>query len=518
MLLLLGILKRNKYYFMNIVDTDNESKKYNYQLIDPDILDSCDNVSVQNYLSSKQNPKEYLKGEFDVTDLIVDNNKLKARLDDYQIVSIYYDDNNKPCLYRSVNRAGDISMHDISEFDYTKKNSILGDDINNLPSFVEKKKVEDAYLYLNNNRLDESKIGEMPVGLAKHYLIGVKGFKEGYHTVTKTIYGVPISIHEYMLFNGTASLKLIEYVTEDKDVFLTKQDYFSNPYPKERTVDYAPSPIILLGSKQIISSFFKLGVKTEFTFYNNKITKLIIPFDEDTFTMFDKYKKSKATYNIWKLDSNNNITFDIYEHILPNEIFKLPSSFCRDMKNLPFSVNKSYKLEEENDNVKRWIYTVALFICWPFYTNDFKKRIRAIIKNYKMIYTSALNNLVRDIGPKNTLFVMKWTQEHLKEVMKNILDTDISFVDENSCLFTFYQNKFDLPEVLRVYSEDTILSYGGVDKLKEDFETKNSEYKTFIIMTLEKIESELRDSIDLEIDSNIKSSLRRINRNVLKNL
>lgn len=512
MLLLLGILKRNNKYYMNVVNTDKACEIDGYQFINPYILNSCVNVKVQHYLSNKQDPKEYLRGEFDITNLIVDDNKLRNRINDYQIISIYYDEENKPCLYKSIDRAGNISMHDIAEFEYTKRSSVFGDDFANLPSFIERKSLQDAYDYLKINKLDEDMIEDIPVGLARHYLMGVKGFKEGYHTITEVNHGVPLAIHEYMLYNGTATLKLIEYVSKDKNVFLTKQDYFSNPFPKERTVGFLPSPIILLGSKRLIPRFFNTTVNTEYSFYSSKAIKTNIPFSKNILNIYDKHVNTKDVHTAWKVDDDNNIPNDIYKNILPNEIFKMPSRFCRDMKNLPFSVQHSYRLEEENTNITRWMYTVALFICWQYYSSDYKNKLRPIIKDYQMMYKNSLNNLVRDIGPRDTLTVMKWFKDHLQVEMKNILNSDLSVIEDNSCLFSFYQNEFELPEVLRVYSEDTINNYGGVDKLKEDFDTNSTDRKAFIIKTLEKLEMNLQDKDDLEIEFDISSSLKKINK------
>ncbi len=496
MLLLLGILKRNNKYFMNIVNTDKEINDDGYQFINPYILNQCVNINVHNFLSNKQNPKEYLRGEFDVNNLIVDDESLRKRVNDYQIISIYYDQDNKPCLYKSIDRAGNISMHDISEFMYTKNSSILGDDINHLPDFVQHKSLEDAYEYFKNQKLS---IADMPVGLAKYYLTLTKGFKEGSHTITKVNHGVPLSVHEYMLFNGTVTMKLIEYVTKDRKVYLTKQDNISNPYPKERTVGFLPSPIVLLGSNRLMKNFCRFGVNTEFTFFNNDKVKLVIPFGNDYIELYEKYMKSKDVHTAWKLNSENNLPEDIYSNILPSEIFKLPKRFYRDMKNMPFSVSRSYRLEEENDNVEKWMHTVSLLLCMQYYSDEFKKRLMPILKNYQVMYEDILKRLVGDIGPRDTLVVMKWFKEHVKREINNIVGSDINVVDNYKCLFTFRQNDFDLPESLGVYKEDTIVNYGGLEKLKMDFELSSNERKTYIINSLEKLEKNLEDRQESEI-------------------
>lgn len=501
MLLLLGILKRNHKYYMNVVDTDKETTGDDYRYVNAYALSKCANVSYQSFLSHKVDPRDYLKGEFDVSCLFVDENKLKDRINDFQIVSVYYDEENKPCLYKAIDRAGNISMHDVSELDYTK-NSLFGTDINNLPSFVEHKTLDDAYSYFRSHKLDETKIANMPVGLAKHYLIGTRGFKEGYHTVTEVNHDIPLTIHEYMIFKGSATIKLVEYIPNDKTIFLTKQDYFSNPYPKERTVGFASNRLILLGSRRLMTRFCRIGTSTDFAFYNHKAVKLSVPLDQNSLVNYDKYIKSFGVYNKWGLEFSKNLTSDIYANILPEGLYNLPSRFYRDIRSMPFSLNRSYRLEEENANVETWIHTVALFISWQYYSSDFKKRIQPIIDNYQEIYQSALNNLVKDIGPRDTLLVMKWMKDNLGKAMNNILNSDISTIDENNCLFSFYQNNYDLPDNLKVYSEDAILNYGGLEKLKEDYDTSNEARRIFIINTLERIEKSLVSGNVLENNTN----------------
>lgn len=151
MLLLVGIINKNKKYYMNVVNTESPSTIDNYQLINTFILNNCDNVSSSNFISSKQNPLEYIRGDFDLSRLIINADNLRYRYKDFQITTVYYDKNNKPVLYKSIDRSGNIRIHDISEFEYTKNGSILGDNIDKLPNFVENKPVEDAYEFLKNN-------------------------------------------------------------------------------------------------------------------------------------------------------------------------------------------------------------------------------------------------------------------------------------------------------------------------------------------------------------------------------
>lgn len=511
MILLLGILKRNNRYYMNVVNTDKPSSLDEYQLVNQFILNNCVNVKAANFLSSKQNPLDYLRGDFDVSRLVVDDTTLKKRIRDYQILTVYHNEKNEIVMYEAIDRAGNISIHDISEFEYTKYSSILGYDIDNLPNFVEHKKVDDVTNKLeetiNNNGLDD-----IPVSLLKEYLILKKGFKEGYHTVTRVNNGIDFDIHEYLLFNGIGTIKLIEYVSKDKRIFMTKQDELSNPYPKERTASFLTSPVILLGGKRALAKFCKFGINTDFELFNSKAVKMSIPFCNDTLALYDKYIKSKEILYTWQTNFINNLSLDIYKNILPNEIYKLPALFYREMRSLPYSYRNSNNFLSDKDAINIWMYTVALFICWQFYTSEFKKSLMPLMKDYKNMYHIALNNLVKEIGPKDALRVMKWTKDHMVKRLDSILDSDSSCITDIESLFTFYQNEYDLPENLRIYKEETILEYGGVDKLLSDFESSNSQRKLFIINTLEKLEKDQDKNVSVELDEKANNSLKELNR------
>ena len=500
MLKFLVIINKNKKYYMNVVNTESPSTIDNYQLINTFILNNCDNVSSSNFISSKQNPLEYIRGDFDLSRLIINADNLRYRYKDFQITTVYYDKNNKPVLYKSIDRSGNIRIHDISEFEYTKNGSILGDNIDKLPNFVENKPVEDAYEFLKNN-INEKNLAELPVGLAKQYLILVKGFKEGFHTITKVNNGIEYDVHEHLLFNGSITFKLVEYVAKDKKAFMTKQDKISNPYPKERTVGFLSSPIILFGSKRLLIKHCKMNVCSEFEYFNTKATKVCIPLCDEMLPLYDKFVKSKDVLYSWYLNYSNNLSSDIYNNVLPNELFKLPAVFFRTMRNLPASYKKSYKLQQENDSVETWMHTVALLICWQFFQTELKRKMKPLIDSYEEIYAEALRNIVDDIGPKDTLTVMEWTKENLKVALKKLLDDKDISIDEYSCLFSFYQNEFDLPEELRIFSEEAIESYGGVEKLKSDYENQGVLKKQYILDLLDKLDRVEKDN---KADSNLK--------------
>ncbi len=166
MILLINVYKKNKHYYMSTVDT-NCIGELTTRLVNAYNLGECSNIRVQRFISSKQNPVEYLRGDFAVSRLIVENSSFQEKANDFQVVTVYHQD-DKPCLYLTVDRMGKFSLHDVSELDYAK-NSIFGSRIDSLPSFVEHKSVTCAYEYLQ--MLDVAKIKDMPVGLFKQYLL-----------------------------------------------------------------------------------------------------------------------------------------------------------------------------------------------------------------------------------------------------------------------------------------------------------------------------------------------------------
>lgn len=513
MILLLGILRRNNKYYMNVINTEKESTLDDYQFINQFILNNCENIRISKFLSARQNPIEYLRGDFDVSRLIVDDSRLRDRIKEFQIIAVYYNEQNEPIIYKSIDRAGNISMHYISEFEYTKNSSILGFDIFNLPKFVERKPLSEAKEYLREY-IENQDITDIPVRLLKTYLINEKNFQEGYHTVTKINNGNEYDIHEYMLFNGITTIKLVEYVSKDKKVFMTKQDEISDPYPKERTAGFLSGPIIMLGSKRALTRFCKAGVDTEFEFYNSKTFKLNIPFSKACINTYDKYIKSKDVLFSWQFDLYDNLPIDIYKNILPNEIFKLPHLFYHDMKNVPYGWNSSPNFNSNTIVINLWIYTVSLFMCWQYFSVSFKKSIMPIMKNYKEMYTNALTKLVNEVGPKDALTVMKWTKENLEKRLNNILDSDTSCVTSSECLFTFHQNEYELPEELKIYREETITGYGGEELLKSDYLNANSQRKIYITRKLDDIEKSLDATISLKLDESASTILKQLNRKI----
>lgn len=115
-------------------------------------------------------------------------------------------------------------MHDIYELEYKKGSSLYDETLEKLPNFVRKEPLSNAYNWWRakdeaGNIIESIWIfglsevyKDMPAKLLYHYLIGVKGFKVGYHSVTKITKDLSEIRHEYLLYKDTANINLEESV------------------------------------------------------------------------------------------------------------------------------------------------------------------------------------------------------------------------------------------------------------------------------------------------------------------
>ncbi len=490
MILLLSLYKKKREYYMDLVDTEQNPVHVHSQLVNLHLLKECHNIHVHNYKHSRQNPLEYIKSNFDVSKLIIKEEEKNDRERDFQIISIYYDDNT-PCLYRSIDRTGKISIHDISELEYAR-NSLYGQDIRSLPLWVEHKPIKCAYQYLKE--LESVKLEELPCRLFKQYLQKVRGFEESFNTVTEINNGTLLEIHEQMLNFGSAMIKLVECIPKDKKTYLTKQDALVSPYPKERTVDFLTTTITLVASHHLLTSNHAKENDIKFGPFNKKAFVMTFPLSFQGLDLLETFNKGKTMYRGFHLNSKGQIPKEIYAYLLPNELFKMPNHFYHEMKNKPFNTNA--QLKRESEWINQWMYAIALYYSWQYYTFPFKQKMRNVFKVLPEVIQDALTNLVYHLGPKDALYIMKWTKKHIMEVLESIVSLDSQkekVLIEEDLLFTFYQNDFDLPECLRVYSEETVNQYGGEEKLKEDYMNSTHTKQMSIINALESIEKEVKN-------------------------
>ncbi len=489
MILLLSIYKKNREYYVDMVDTEHKKETVHSQLVNSHILKECQNINVCNYKNPRQYPLEYMKGNFDTSKLLVTEKNKKDKERDFQILTVYYKNENEPCLYQAIDRTGKISLHDISELEYTK-NSIFGNDIRALPLFVQHKSIESAYEELK--KLEKEKLHELPCNLFKQYLLYIKGFQEGYYTITEINNGVDLTIHEQMLFNGSATIKLIECIPKKKTMYLTKQDALVSPYPKERTVGFMTNDILLIGSSVLIASNISKENEIKFGSFNKNGVIITLPLSFQSLDLIEKINRAKRMYVGWHLNAKGNFPKELYNHILPNELFKIPNRFYHEMKSKPF--NTRLYLAKENDCIDLWIHTVALYFSWQYFTPSFKQKMKPILRELHQMIQQTLKDLVCKLGPTDALYVMKWTKEHMKKALEALASSneleneEIVKIDDEEALFSFYQNDYKLPESLKVYSTETIDRYGGEQKVKEDYINATPYKQQYIINTLETIE------------------------------
>lgn len=527
MKLLVGLSKTDlleENYKMYIVDVDEiraESfSKNNWEKLDINKLAECQNVqvNVNNFKSYEQNPTEYLEASFDVNRLI----GFERLKDDFQITNVYYDENNIPQLYRTVNLNGFVSMHDISELKYRKYSSVLGQTIEELPDFVRKEPLSKAYdwwkkkdeigkTYGFYHFSSQFKVYEdTPVKLLYHYLIGVRGFKEGFHLVTKEEDESDKLRHEYFLFNKTANIKLTEAIStndiDDYDSYgFRRFDGYGvereDPYPIERQISYYGTDMSMICSK---SNFPELdwsqyphssGSVDEDGFY------ISIDYRNGMLDAYNKIEEAGCIQDNWRLDEYSDLFGMTGNNVIPNELLCMSSRLQCEKENIRYGhvFVDTYGPWSAFDT-DGWIRTMALLLSTQYYSPEFKQKISPIFDSYKDYYYKRLINLIENVGPLKAQETMKWTKEASKYIMDNISmvkpdgtiqKSNTSIIDQINELFTFRRNNYDLPAWLQIYSSKTIELLGGVELLNELISQKGeAESKEIICGLAEPIEQE----------------------------
>lgn len=514
MKILVGIVKdigAEENYMMRIVDVDvfeDPMKPSNWESIDINKLNECANVMVDinKFKDSKQNPKEYLSADFNIDKLI----DLGRNEKDFQITHVYYDETNNPQLYRVITSTGYIQMQDISELEYRHYNSIYGHNIDELTSFVKREPIEKAYEWwkakdeAGNKCKYEFLSGKfetyenMPVKILYHYLTGVKGFKVGFHTVTEINDERRVElVHEYLLFNGNANVKLTEIIPKEKDVFdMYRYDMLGreDPYPDKRKLSWSGGTMSFISTKKNYSGL-------ELDYYADSLG---IDMRKITFSTYDKLKTSGYISEEWNFNQFGDLFGMTNNNILPNELSLLGARLQSEKENTLYGhVMSATHGHFSTFNTDSWFKVLVLPLSLQYYSKEFRDAIKPIMENYQDWYYRNLGNLIDNLGAKDAYETMHWAKETIKEVMKDITfvkedgtihksNTDI--IDEMDNLFTFRRNNYPLPEWLQIYAKDTIDALGGPDLLQKTIEVKGEDKaKEVITILAEGIEDEQRE-------------------------
>ncbi len=503
-----GIKRDNVPYQMFIVDVDSiEPKKQEWEEVTPEGLASCSNIRVNlgNYKSITQNPLEYLEAEFDLSKLV----DISANQAEFQIINVYKDEIGDPVLYRTVNTLGDIEIHHISELPYKKVYSIYGDDVKKLPSYVKTTTLKDAYDWWA--RKDKAKVHrrttrfvyenfdtheDMPVQLLYHYLVGVKGFKLGFHTITDSNekYSDNKKLHEYFLFNGTANLKLRESIPVIENPVEEEVGIFGNkdPYPDTRKLGYYGATMSLICNRKNYPAFDYYSKPTSEANYDKDGIEVTIDITDGNMAVYNKFEEANCISTEWRIGDNNNFFGVTLSSLLTDKLGALSKKFQNEKERAEFG---HWSTANTND----WFQVMAFALSTQYYTKDLRNSLSEILNEFQYLFSSKLADMIVKISAKDSLETMKWAEENVEKVMDAIsfMKEDESIqksnvtVEQMKNLFTFKRNAFDLPDWLQIYSPETIEKLGGVDYLKQFIATRGeASSELFLSIWAEKLESD----------------------------
>lgn len=512
-------LGNDQAYEMCIVETDeikNDIRRAEWEDLDVFKLTLCVNISVdlEKFKNTAQNPKEYLKADFDI-DRIIGTGRNQ---NDFQITNIYYDEFNEPQLYRVVKADGCIFMHDVSELEYRGRYSLYGQNFDSLPNFVKKEPLNAAYNWwiAKDEAGKNSKFkflsgqfevyDDTPVKLLYHYLTGVKGFKVGYHVVTEISENNLIEYqHEYMLFNGTANVKLKESISNNSDYQIFEYED-KDLYPSKRKVSYYGADMSMICNRQNYPTFkFDASPISIIPFDKNKLT-IQINYRNGLLSLYNKLKDSECIVDEWGLDEHNKIFGMTEYNLLPTEIGLLSVRLQNEKENTNYMhVMTASHGHWSTFKTDGWFKIVGIALSIQFYSPELRENLKPIFQAYSTLFSKELGYMIENIGAKDALEVMKWAKKNSKKVLQSInlvksnsetKKADVGVVEQMSNLFTYKRNNFALPEWLQVYAPETIDALGGIELLLKAIRIKGEESaKKSISLLAEGIESERREKI-----------------------
>lgn len=528
MKILVGLNKRgfddNEPYRMCIVETDEIKsgiQSSEWEDLDISKLSECVNINIsaENFENNMQNPNEYITADFDIEKLI----GLGRNQKDFQVTNVYYDESNQPQLYRVVSSNGHISMHDISELEYRKKSSILGETLEELPAFVKKEPLSSAYEWWKAKDEAGKKVEsrwfsgqfeayeDMPVKLLYHYLIGVKGFKVGYHTATDITEDYSSEIrHEYMLFKDTANIKLEESVPKEQNrhslysfggygMFGAEKD----PYPDKRKISYYGATMSMICSRENFPTFDIHNGPTSSRPYDENGFDITLDYRNGLMHAYNKIEEAGCIQKNWRLGEYTDF-FGMTEYsVIPKELALLSARLQSEKEGTIYGHTMSATHGHWSTfNTDNWMKTIGLALSTQYYSPEFRQQIIPILNSYQNYYSKNLGGLIEEIGAKDALEAMKWAKENAKNVLQDISlvkedgtlqKSNVSIVDQMSNLFMYKRNNYPLPDWLQIYSSETIEALGGVELLQQTINTRGEVLaKESIPILAECIESEKR--------------------------
>lgn len=518
-----GVKSDNVPYQMFIVDVDSiEPIKQEWEEINSAGLASCSNVRVNlgNYKSITQNPLEYLEAEFDLSKLV----DTTANQAEFQITNVYKDDMGNIILYRTVNTLGEVKMHHISELQYKSVFSIYGEDLNSLPSYVKPSSLKDAYDWWKKK--DNVKVHrrttrfvyenfdtfeDMPVQLLYHYLIGVKGFQLGFHTITEINekYKESTKLHEYFLFNGTANIKLKESLPTG-EALVEEVGIYGNkdPYPDTRKIGYYGATMSLICNRKNYPAFdYYMRPTSEANFDKDGI-EVTIDITDGNMGVYNKFEEAKCISTDWRLGENKQFFGVTLSSLLTEKLGELSKKFQDEKERVEFG-------HWSSANTNEWFQVMGVALSTQYYTKELVSKLSSILNDFQILFSTKLTDMIEKISAKDSLETMKWAEENVSKVLQNVsfvkdgesIQKSSITTEQMKNLFTFKRNNFELPDWLQIYSTETIEKLGGVEYLNQFILTRGEESaELFLSMWAEKLENDQKYAV-LEYNKTISDTL-----------
>lgn len=503
----------DKDYKMFVVDTDELGEQDKKIVpLDINVLKECSNVKVNldNFKSNDQDPSEYIEGiGFDIDKIKRSGN------DSFTITNVYYDEFNEPQLYRTVYSNGYVSMHDISEFEYCKRSCINAKALAELPEYVKKEPLTHAYEYwkekdeIGKNQPMKFFSGQfdtyesMPVKLLYHYLIGVKGFKVGFETKTVREDKQDI-LCEYLLFNGTANIKLTESIPMKKNSFSYSFGYDfgydRDPYPSERTLKYYGGSMSIICDREKFPVFDRLGGSR--TGYGENLIEVDYDVRNRMMSFYNKIEEAGCIVNDFCLDENHRFSLWTLSHLMPEEFSLLGTRLQTEKENSHYGhVGTMSHGHWSSFNTSSWMSVMSLYFAASGYSPELKEKMVPVFENYFDLFYKELGEMIEELGPRDALEAMQWSKETIKKLMDDItyqkqdgstFKLNKDEVDEADLLFYFRRNSYDLPDYARIYSKKVIDALGGENLLKDLIKNRGEEMAKKVIVELaEGLEKEI---------------------------
>lgn len=485
-------------YILTTANLDNMHTIISIEDVTLDTLESCDNIDVirDAFRDNMQDPLEYISAQFDTSIFITDD---YVDCFSFYVTHLYYDSDDNIQLFRTINPFGKIDIHDVSEWECRKEYSVYGNDLENMPSFVQKDTLMDAYQWWKYSKNEGDNLSFydngfeiyefMPIKLIYHYLVGVLGFQLGYHVAYPNNSYFAGEIHEYMLVKGSANLKLIENV----DLSCERDD----AYNRQRTLWYYRFRLSFLCKKEQEEYLKSLGLTVKD--YDSSLCEVYLETEKDAIKIYERLYLEGLIVEEWRPKQTGGISDTLLHNLIPLYIYILNSKYEAKKHRDSTNFNKEYYS-------CKWMKAASLVACKQFYSDYLLTVLNPIFDSYSEILNHYFREMLYNMGSRRTFMTMRWTYRNLLKTIEGmryddgIINSPVvpSSIENNDKIFSFCRNDLDVPDWLKVYSRAVIEELGGVEFIKKML----SEGKAAIV---KRTLTELADAIEEKNPKNLKA-------------